>query len=187
MLERDTQRLNGLQERLYAEARWAVLLLVFQAMDAAGKDGAIKHVMSGINPQDSRSPVQGTLPPGTEHDYLWRTALRLPERGRIGIFNRSHYEEVLVARVHPESSPASSCPPHGDRRAIWEERFEDIRAFEQHLVRNGTVVLKFFLNVSTSSGAGFWIGSTIRGSSGSSTATSPSADCGTTICPPIRI
>jgi len=148
MLERDIQRLNGLQERLYAEARWAVLI-VLQAMDAAGKDSAIEHVMSGLNPQGCE--VTSFKAPSSlelRHDYLWRAALRLPERGRIGIFNRSHYEEVLVARVHPEILAGQQLPKALVTDAIWEERFEDIRAFEQHLVRNGTVVLKFFLNVS---------------------------------------
>src|SRR6476619_82277 len=148
MLADGVQRLAALQEKLYAQDRWAVLA-IFQAMDAAGKDGAIKHVMSGVNPQGCQ--VHAFKAPSHEeldHDFLWRIARALPERGRIGIFNRSHYEEVLVARVHPEILAGQQLPKALVTDAIWEERFEDIRAFEQHLVRNGTVVLKFFLNVS---------------------------------------
>jgi PPK2 family polyphosphate:nucleotide phosphotransferase len=142
------EKLNALQERLYAQDRWAVLL-VFQGMDAAGKDGTIKHVMSGVNPQGCE--VHSFKAPSTEeldHDFLWRCAVRLPERGRIGIFNRSYYEEVLVVRVHPELLERQHLPSRLVGRRIWKERFEDINAFERHLARNGTLVLKFFLHVS---------------------------------------
>ena len=137
-----------LQDMLYAQDRWAVLLAL-QAMDAAGKDGLIKHVMSGVNPQGC-DVVSFKVPSEQElqHDYLWRAACRLPERGHIGIFNRSYYEEVLVARVHPEVLQGQKLPPSLLTPDIWKERFEDIRSFERHLVRNGTVVCKFFLNVS---------------------------------------
>jgi PPK2 family polyphosphate:nucleotide phosphotransferase len=148
VLAQGVERLKGLQEKLYAQDRWA-LLLVFQAMDAAGKDSTIKHVMSGLNPQGCQ--VHSFKAPSEEeldHDFLWRCAVRLPERGRIGIFNRSHYEEVLVVRVHPELLARQRIPESSARGAIWRRRFEDIRAFERHLARNGTVILKFFLNVS---------------------------------------
>ena len=131
------------------------LLLVFQAMDAAGKDGAIKHVMSGINPQGCQ--VFSFKSPSTEdldHDYLWRTSKSLPERGRIGIFNRSYYEEVLVVRVHPEFLTRQKLPPELVTKKIWKERYEDINAFERYLSRNGYVIRKFFLNVSRTSSAG---------------------------------
>ena len=147
-LAQGVERLRLLQEKLYAQDRWA-LLLVFQAMDAAGKDSIIKHVMSGLNPQGCQ--VHSFKAPSDEeldHDFLWRCAVRLPERGRIGIFNRSHYEEVLVVRVHPELLARQRIPEPLTRGAIWRRRFEDIRAFERHLARNGTVILKFFLNVS---------------------------------------
>lgn len=149
LLERDTKRLKKLQERLYAEGRWAVLVIL-QAMDAAGKDSAIDHVMSGLNPQGV--DVHAFKAPGPtelKHDFLWRHAVALPARGRIGIFNRSHYEEVLIARVHPEVVEAQNLPPdlgEGDR--FWEHRLKDIRTFERHLARSGTVVVKFFLHVS---------------------------------------
>ncbi|MEJ2623870.1 MAG: polyphosphate kinase 2 family protein [Pseudolabrys sp.] len=148
MLEEGVERLSDLQERLYASDRWS-LLLVFQAMDAAGKDGAIKHVMTGVNPQGCQ--VHSFKQPSAEeldHDFLWRVAKALPERGRIGIFNRSHYEEVLVVRVHPEFMEKQKLPPVLNHKDIWQHRFEDIRHFEDHLVRNGTRILKFFLNVS---------------------------------------
>ena len=148
MLEEGVKRLSGLQEKLYADDRHSVLL-VFQAMDAAGKDGVIKHVMSGVNPQGCQ--VFSFKAPSAEeldHDFLWRVAKRLPERGRIGIFNRSHYEEVLVVRVHPEFLDKQNLPPTLDRKTIWRERFESIRNFERHVARSGTAVLKFFLNVS---------------------------------------
>ena len=136
------------QERLYAQGTWA-LLLIFQAMDAAGKDSAIEHVMSGVNPQGCQ--VFSFKAPSNEelaHDFLWRTAVRLPERGRIGVFNRSHYEEVLAVRVHPELLAKQHLPPAVVSDRIWKERFEDINAFERHLHRSGVVVLKFFLHVS---------------------------------------
>lgn len=142
------QILNDLQERLYAQDRWS-LLLIFQAMDAAGKDSAIKHVMSGVNPQGCQ--VFSFKAPTTlelDHDFLWRSTICLPERGRIGIFNRSYYEEVLVVRVHPELLENQKLPPKLITKSIWKERFEDIRSFESYLARNGTVIRKFFLNVS---------------------------------------
>ena len=142
------QALAELQDKLYAQDRWAVLL-IFQAMDAAGKDGAIKHVMSGVNPQGCQ--VFSFKSPSTEdldHDYLWRCMKSLPNRGHIGIFNRSYYEEVLVVRVHPEFLAKQKLPPKLVGKEIWPERFEDIRNFEQYLGRNGVVVRKFFLHVS---------------------------------------
>jgi len=147
-LQRGIERLVELQELLYAEHRWAVLL-IFQAMDAAGKDSAIKHVMSGLNPQGTE--VTSFKRPSDEeldHDYLWRSAKALPERGRIGIFNRSHYEEVLVVRVHPEILQRQRLPAPLVTKRIWRERFEDINAFERHLSRNGVLIRKFFLHVS---------------------------------------
>ena len=133
---------------LYAQDRWAVLL-IFQAMDAAGKDGAIKHVMSGVNPQGCqvysfKAPTAEDL----DHDFLWRCMKRLPERGRIGIFNRSYYEETLVVRVHPEFLAKQKLPPELVTKDIWKERFQDIRSFERYLTRNGVVIRKFFLHVS---------------------------------------
>jgi PPK2 family polyphosphate:nucleotide phosphotransferase len=148
VLAKDIERLSELQQRLYAQDRWS-LLIVLQAMDAAGKDSLIKHVMSGINPQGCH--VTAFKAPSAEeldHDFLWRAARALPERGRIGIFNRSYYEEVLVARVHREILEKEKLPPKLVGNRIWQERFKDIRAFERHLARNGTVVLKFFLYVS---------------------------------------
>jgi len=147
-LGKGVQRLDELQELLYAQDRWAVLL-IFQAMDAAGKDGAIEHVMSGVNPQGCQ--VFSFKVPSAEeldHDFLWRTARCLPERGRIGIFNRSYYEEVLVVRVHPEYLGAEKLPPSLVTKDIWKERFEDINTFEHYLTRNGVVIRKFFLHVS---------------------------------------
>jgi len=141
-------QLEELQQRLYANGQWAVLL-VFQGMDAAGKDGVIKHVMSGVNPQGCA--VRGFKAPSAEeleHDFLWRTAKALPGRGCIGIFNRSHYEEVLVVRVHPEMLERQKLPPDLTGKGIWKHRFRDIRAFEHHLARNGTVILKFHLRLS---------------------------------------
>ena len=140
--------LAELQDKLYAQDRWAVLL-IFQAMDAAGKDGAIKHVMSGVNPQGCqvfsfKSPTSDDL----DHDYLWRCMKCLPNRGHIGIFNRSYYEEVLAVRVHPEFLAKQKLPSKLVGKKIWEERFEDIRNFEQYLTRNGIVVRKFFLHLS---------------------------------------
>jgi PPK2 family polyphosphate:nucleotide phosphotransferase len=141
-------RLEELQSRLYAQDCWA-LLLVFQAMDAAGKDSTIKHVMSGVNPQGCQ--VYSFKRPSAEeldHDYLWRSARALPERGRIGIFNRSYYEEVLVVRVHPEILGSQRLPERLVGKKIWKDRYESINGFEHHLARNGTVIRKFFLNVS---------------------------------------
>ena len=140
--------LAELQDMLYAQDRWAVLL-IFQAMDAAGKDGAIKHVMSGVNPQGCqvysfKAPTSEDL----DHDYLWRCMKCLPERGRIGIFNRSYYEETLVVRVHPEFLEKQKLPPVLITKDIWNERFQDIRNFERYLTRNGVAVRKFFLHVS---------------------------------------
>jgi PPK2 family polyphosphate:nucleotide phosphotransferase len=148
ILAQDIVRLEQLQELLYAQSHWAVLV-VFQAMDAAGKDSAIKHVMSGINPQGCevhafKQPSQEEL----DHDFLWRAARRLPQRGRIGIFNRSYYEEMLVVRVHPELLEKERIPPQLVKRHVWRKRFDDVNAFERHLTKNGTVILKFFLNVS---------------------------------------
>jgi PPK2 family polyphosphate:nucleotide phosphotransferase len=140
--------LAELQDKLYAQDRWAILL-VFQAMDAAGKDGAIKHVMSGVNPQGCE--VHSFKSPSAEdldHDYLWRCMKCLPSRGLIGIFNRSYYEELLAVRVHREFLEKQKLPPKLVTKGIWKERFEDIRNFEQYLTRNGIVVRKFFLHVS---------------------------------------
>jgi PPK2 family polyphosphate:nucleotide phosphotransferase len=140
--------LAELQDMLYAQDRWGVLL-IFQAMDAAGKDGAIKHVMSGVNPQGCQ--VYSFKAPSAEeldHDWIWRCMKSLPERGRIGIFNRSYYEETLVTRVHPEFLARQKIPPELVTKKIWDERFQDIRAFERYLARNGIVTCKFFLNVS---------------------------------------
>lgn len=147
-LEEGIKTLVAQQEMLYAQDRWAVLL-IFQAMDAAGKDGAIKHVMSGVNPQGCqvfsfKAPTSEEL----DHDYMWRCMKCLPERGRIGIFNRSYYEEALVVRVHPELLEHQSIPKQLVTKQIWKERLQDMRHFEQYLSRNGTVVRKFFLNVS---------------------------------------
>lgn len=141
-------RIADRQDKLYAQDQWAVLLM-FQAMDAAGKDGAIKHVMTGVNPQGCqvysfKQPSEKEL----QHDFLWRTTLVLPERGHIGIFNRSYYEEVLVVRVHSEILKNEKLPPSLVGKNIWDERFEDIRTFERHMARSGTVIRKFFLNVS---------------------------------------
>jgi PPK2 family polyphosphate:nucleotide phosphotransferase len=147
-LERGIGRLRRLQEKMYAQNRWS-LLLIFQAMDAAGKDGTIKHVMSGINPQGCQ--VFSFKQPSAEdldHDFLWRTTRCLPERGRIGIFNRSYYEEVLVVRVHPEILDKQRLPPALVTKHIWEERFTDINAFERYATRNGVAIRKFFLHVS---------------------------------------
>jgi PPK2 family polyphosphate:nucleotide phosphotransferase len=142
------QLLAEMQDKLYAQDRWS-LLLVFQAMDAAGKDGTIKHVMSGVNPQGCE--VASFKAPSSEeldHDFLWRCMPWLPNRGHIGIFNRSYYEEVLVVRVHPEFLTGQKLPPELVTKRIWEERYKDINNFEQYLARNGTVIRKFFLHVS---------------------------------------
>jgi len=148
LLASGVKLLAELQDKLYAQDRWGVLL-IFQAMDAAGKDGTIKHVMSGVNPQgvqvfSFKSPSAEEL----DHDFLWRTTRCLPEQGRIGIFNRSYYEEVLAVRVHPEFLAKEKLPPRLVTKKIWQERFESICDLEKHLARNGMVVLKFFLNVS---------------------------------------
>jgi PPK2 family polyphosphate:nucleotide phosphotransferase len=147
-LEQGVVRLSELQDKLYAQNQWAVLL-IFQAMDAAGKDGTIKHVMSGINPQGCQ--VFSFKAPSAEelnHDFLWRSSRCLPERGRIGIFNRSYYEETLVVRVHPELLGRQKLPPSLVTKDIWQERFEDINALERYLTRNGVIVRKFFLHLS---------------------------------------
>jgi len=147
-LEEDIARLSELQEKMYAQDRWG-LLLIFQAMDAAGKDGTIKHVMSGVNPQGCQ--VYSFKAPSAEeldHDFLWRTNRCLPERGRIGIFNRSYYEEVLVVRVHPELLGYEKLPKGLVTKRIWQERFTDIAAFERYATRNGIAIRKFFLQVS---------------------------------------
>ena len=149
LLQRGTEWLAEQQDMLYAQDRWS-LLLIFQALDAAGKDSTIKHVMSGINPQGCQ--VFSFKQPSLEeldHDFMWRYAKCLPERGRIGIFNRSYYEEVLVVRVHPEILKLQKLPPPLVGKAIWEERLADIAHFEDYLARQGTKVLKFFLNVSS--------------------------------------
>jgi PPK2 family polyphosphate:nucleotide phosphotransferase len=148
LLAAGVKRLSALQERLYAEHQWAILA-VLQGLDTAGKDSVIKHVMSGVNPMGCevhsfKAPSHIEL----DHDFLWRTAVALPRRGHIGIFNRSYYEEVLVVRVHPELLDRQSLPPKLVTKNIWKERYEDINAFERHLARNGTVPLKFFLHVS---------------------------------------
>jgi PPK2 family polyphosphate:nucleotide phosphotransferase len=148
LLAEGIERLANLQERLHASANWSVLI-VLQAMDAAGKDSVIKHVMTGINPQGVE--VHAFKQPSAEeldHDFLWRAGMRLPACGRIGIFNRSHYEEVLVVRVHPELLERQHLPKKLVGKDIWLERFQDIRSFERHVARNGTLILKFFLNVS---------------------------------------
>lgn len=148
LLEAGVNRLRGLQERLYARRQWSVLIIL-QAMDTAGKDGVIEHVMSGVNPQGCM--VHSFKAPSAEqlaHDFLWRAGCRLPERGQIGIFNRSYYEEALVVRVHENLLQAQGLPPGLIGKDIWKERFDSIRSFEKHLARNGTLVLKFFLNVS---------------------------------------
>lgn len=147
LLRQGIERIRELQDRLYAEGR-SSLLLIFQAMDAAGKDGAIKHVMSGINPQGCwvhsfKQPSSNEL----DHDFLWRTTCRLPSRGMIGIFNRSYYEEVLIAKVHPAILENQRLPHLAKGDMIWKQRFESINDLEKHLSRNGTVVVKFFLNL----------------------------------------
>lgn len=148
MLQMGVDALATMQEVLYADDTWS-LLLIFQAMDAAGKDSAIKHVMSGVNPQGCQ--VTSFKAPSSEdldHDFLWRCVKQLPERGRIGIFNRSYYEEVLIVRVHENILNAQKLPAESISKNIWKERFQDIRNFEKFLYRNGTIVIKFFLNVS---------------------------------------
>jgi PPK2 family polyphosphate:nucleotide phosphotransferase len=147
-LQKDVKRMEELQSMLYAQDQWS-LLLIFQAMDAAGKDGTIKHVMSGVNPEGCqvhsfKAPSETEL----QHDFLWRTTRDLPERGHIGIFNRSYYEELLVVRVHPPVLKNELLPPSLITKDIWKERFEDIHCFERHMARNGTVIRKFFLHLS---------------------------------------
>lgn len=148
IIDANRGRLRELQEKLYAYDRWSVLL-IFQGMDASGKDSAVEHVMSGINPQGCqvfsfRTPSTKEL----DHDFMWRTSMCAPERGRIGIFNRSYYEELLIVRVHPDILAKQRIPPELVTKNIWRERFEDIAAYERYLARNGTLILKFFLNVS---------------------------------------
>ena len=148
LLDANRKRLSDFQEKLYAQDRWS-LLLIFQGMDAAGKDSAIKAIFEGVNPQGCevtsfKQPTSHEL----DHDFMWRSMIALPERGRIGIFNRSYYEECLVTRVHPELLVKEKLPPKLITKNIWRERFEDISAFERYLARNGTVILKFFLNIS---------------------------------------
>ena len=148
MLAEGVQQLVGLQEKLYADDRWSVLIIL-QAMDAAGKDSVVEHVMSGLNPQGVQ--VHSFKQPSAEeldHDFLWRAARNLPERGRIGIFNRSYYEEVLVVRVHPELLERQKLPKSLNGKDLWQQRFDDICAFERHLTHNGTRIVKFFLHVS---------------------------------------
>src|ERR1700742_4767684 len=148
IIEANRKRLSDFQEKLYAQDRWS-LLLIFQGMDAAGKDSAIKAVFDGVNPQGCevtsfKQPTSHEL----DHDFMWRSTIALPRRGHIGIFNRSYYEECLVTRVHPEILATEKIPPSLVTKNIWRERFEDITAFELYLARNGTIILKFFLNVS---------------------------------------
>ena len=148
LLQQGVAKLAELQDKLYAQDSWA-LLLIFQAMDAAGKDGVIKHVMSGVNPQGCQVySFKAPSPEELDHAYMWRAIRRMPERGHIGIFNRSYYEEVLVVRVHPELLKAEKIPPSLITKNVWKQRFEDIRAIEQYMTHNGIVVRKFFLNVS---------------------------------------
>jgi PPK2 family polyphosphate:nucleotide phosphotransferase len=147
-VQKDIDHMRKLQDMLYAQDCWS-LLLIFQALDAAGKDGTINHVMSGVNPEGVQ--VYSFKQPSSiemQHDFLWRTTRDLPERGHIGIFNRSYYEEVLVVRVHPKVLEGEKLPPSLVTKNIWDERFEDIRSFERHLARNGTVIRKFFLHLS---------------------------------------
>jgi PPK2 family polyphosphate:nucleotide phosphotransferase len=148
LLEAGVEKLSEMQQKLYAQDCWA-LLLIFQAMDAAGKDSTIRHVMSGVNPQGCQ--VFSFKHPSAEeldHDFLWRTSRRLPQRGRIGIFNRSYYEEVLIVRVHPELLDHEQLPPPIVTKHIWKERYEDIKAHEKYLARNGYLIRKFFLHIS---------------------------------------
>ncbi len=148
ILNRRVGLLSHMQEKLYAQDRWA-LLVILQALDAAGKDGVIKHVMSGVNPQGcSVSAFKAPSNEELSHDYLWRSHKTVPERGKIGLFNRSYYEEVLVVRVHPEHLGAEKLPDRLLTKEIWDERFADISAFERYLTRNGVVIRKFFLHVS---------------------------------------
>ena len=148
LLQQGVSRLSTLQDRLYAQDRWAVLVIL-QAMDAAGKDGVIKHVMSGVNPQGCEvTSFKAPSPEELDHDYLWRAMRQMPQRGRIGIFNRSYYEEVLVVRVHTNLLQQEKIPSSLVGKRIWKERFEDMNALERYLTRNGILVLKFFLHLS---------------------------------------
>ncbi len=148
LLAGGVQELSRLQDVLAAQDRWG-LLLIFQALDAAGKDGTIKHVMSGVNPQGVQvSSFKAPSAEELDHDYLWRTMKAMPERGHIGIFNRSYYEEVLVVRVHPQILESQKLPKPLVTKRVWQERFEDINHFERYLTRNGVAVVKFFLHVS---------------------------------------
>ena len=174
-------RLAEIQQRLYANGRWAVLI-VLQGMDASGKDGTIKHVMSGVNPQGCE--VHAFKAPSSEelaHDFLWRDGKALPDRGRIGIFNRSYYEEVLVVRVHPEMLERQKLPPAIVGKDIWKHRYDDINAFERHVARSGTLVVKFLCAFRRrSSGSVFWHDSRTRSNTGSFPWTTlPSASTGT--------
>lgn len=148
IIDANRERMRELQDKLYAHNRWSVLL-IFQGMDASGKDGAIENVMSGVNPQGCevysfKTPSSNEL----DHDFLWRSMIALPQRGRIGIFNRSYYEEMLIVRVHPEILAKQRVPPELVTKNIWDERFEDVAAFERYLARNGTLIVKFFLHIS---------------------------------------
>ena len=148
IIDANRERMRELQEKLYAHDRWSVLL-IFQGMDASGKDSAIENVMSGVNPQGCE--VYSFKTPSTnelDHDFMWRSMIALPQRGRIGIFNRSYYEEMLIVRVHPEIMAHQRVPPELVTKNIWRERFEDVSAFEKYLARNGTLILKFFLHIS---------------------------------------
>ena len=147
-MQKSLEQLADLQNKLYAQDQWA-LLLIFQGMDASGKDGVIKHVMAGVNPMGCQAySFKAPSSEEQQHDYLWRTMQRIPERRRIGIFNRSYYEEVLIVRVHPDLLKNENIPPSLITKKIWEDRFQDMRAFERYLTRNGIVVRKFFLNLS---------------------------------------
>ncbi len=147
-LAHNRHRVAELQETLYADDRYSVLV-IFQGMDAAGKDGAVRHVMSGVNPQGCRvTSFKAPSEEDLDHTYLWRVQKALPPRGTIGIFNRSHYEEVLVVRVHEEILAAQKLPPEARSKHVWRDRYDDINNFERHLTRNGVIVLKFFLNIS---------------------------------------
>src|SRR5499427_7413557 len=148
LLQESSALVSEMQEKLYAQDQWSLLIL-FQAMDAAGKDGAIKHVMSGVNPQGCDvHAFKAPSPEELDHEYLWRAHKKVPSRGKIGIFNRSYYEEVLVVRVHQEFLKTQKLPERVVSKYIWEERYKDINNFEKYLVRNGTVILKFFLYLS---------------------------------------
>jgi len=147
-LQKDVARLAKYQDMLYAQNTYA-LLVILQGMDTAGKDGTIRHVMSGVNPQGTQvHSFKAPSPEELNHDFLWRSTKVLPGRGRVCIFNRSYYEEVLVVRVHPELLEAQRLPPEADRKSVWKHRFDDINHFEEYLVRNGILVLKFFLHLS---------------------------------------